>query len=265
VLILCIESLTIANINKDTEPVVTSYEEDISIDITNQKPKLIQVTEAEPTTEQIVEIPTTESTTEEEPIITEEVYMLSDDTPTITETDETFTVSFNSSSYTYYKSIGQTEIAFPTQGEKYADIIIPSIEVNTEVIKGSTQELVDTYDTVISGKASYCGTKKPVLICGHKTKSFSKLKYLVKGNYILVQTIYGGYLYQVTQTAVGTVNAENNNIVDESDNNLLSFDIETDRQLLQLYTCFDDALTGKQRVVVIAELIKGTEITTSEE
>ena len=234
------------------EEITTTTEEQI----TEQTTQTIQPTPTNASKEQPTTEITTELTTE---VITETTE--AEEIPNIfnvDEDDENFTININDNYYTFPKQVNYSDIAFPDLGYKYAEIHIPRVQINAEVYKGSTQDNVDTYDTVISGIASYCGSNKPIIICGHKTRSFAELKHIEVDDKIFIQTNYGGYLYNVIQSQKGTVNSEKTNIEDEDGNELLNFDGETEE--LFLYTCYDDADTGLERWVIKAEKIIGTQI-----
>ena len=156
-------------------------------------------------------------------------------------------------------TVSVRDIKLPGLGEKYADIEIPSLGISSEIVRGSTQEIVDTNDIVISGKAGFCGGGTPIVICGHRTGSLKELKNIKANAEINITTNYGTYKYRVVSLRIGTVNAEGNNIETNDGEQLLRFNGGVED--LYIYTCYDGDTTSNKRYVVKAEYVKGTKIT----
>ncbi len=135
----------------------------------------------------------------------------------------------------------------------YGKISIPTIGVSSNIVWGATQGSVDRYDIAISRQAGYCGGNKPVIIMGHNTKSFSKLKNIKVGSKVIIKTQYGVYIYKVYKTQIAKATQDGKNIVDSKGNKVIVRN--GDREILQLYTCYDS--NGK-RFVAKCEKIKGT-------
>lgn len=140
-------------------------------------------------------------------------------------------------------------------GEHYGTLEIPSCSISTDIVVGANQELVDTNDVCISTMGSFCGDDNPVLICGHKTNSLGKIYDIQVGSHIIVNTVYGNFVYEVTKTGYGNVNSDETNILDEDGNNMLVFD--SSARILQVYTCHGED-GGTERFVVRANQIAGT-------
>lgn len=141
----------------------------------------------------------------------------------------------------------------------YGKINIPAIGVSSNIVWGATQGSVDRYDIAISRQAGFCGSNKPVIIMGHNTKSFSKLKNIKVGSKVIIKTQYGVYIYKVYKTQIAKATKDGKNIVDNKGNRVINRN--GDREILQLYTCYDS--NGK-RFVAKCEKIDGTIINMKE-
>jgi len=214
----------------------------------------------EATTEQVE---TAEVSTEEKRVTNcfPRVDTNNDDTFSYTEDGENIIATINGVDYTFYKAILYNAIDFPPIGSQFAKITIPSIGIySTDIIVGATQDLVDTFDICMSTRDSYFGDKRPALLCGHNNRSFEKLFNLKLGSYIFIETDYGGFVYKVTNIEYGTINDEYTEIYDKDGKSLLVENTEYDNQILQMYTCYGETNGTKERLVVTAEQVVGTEV-----
>lgn len=226
-----------------TEEIITS---EITTEIT---------TVSETTTETSTEIVTTQEVTTE--VITTEELPKPD--LEIEKDDSTIYVNYGGLTMKFPKSVKLSSIDFSENGNSYGSLKIPTASIDTDIIKGASQSLVDDYDVCISTDYSFCGSPKPVLLCGHKTKSFSKLYDIKVGDYIFIKTSYGGYVYEVTKIQVGTVSSDCTNILDDNGKNIIVENKEYKTQPLQVYTCHGQD-RGTQRFVVTAKWVTGTKI-----
>ena len=226
-----------------TEEIITS---EITTEIT---------TVSETTTETSTEIVTTQEVTTE----IETTEELSKPELKIEKDDKIVYVNYGSLTMKFPKSVKLSSIDFSENGNSYGSLKIPMSDIDTDIIKGASQSLVDDYDVCISTDYSFCGSPKPVLLCGHKTKSFSKLYDIKVGDYIFIKTSYGGYVYEVTKIQVGTVSSDCTNILDDNGKNIIVENKEYKTQPLQIYTCHGQD-RGTQRFVVTAKWVTGTKI-----
>ena len=215
----------------------------------------------EATTEQVEA--TTEVSTEEKRVTNcfPRVDTNNDDTFSYVQDGETITATINGVDYSFYTAILYDAIDFPPIGSQFAKITIPSIGLyDTDIVVGATQDLVDTFDICMSTRDSYFGDKRPALLCGHNDRSFQKLFDLKLNSYIFVEAKYGGWVYKVTDIKYGTINDEYTDILDSDGNSLLVENIEYDNQYLQMYTCYGETTGTKERIVITAEQVVGTEV-----
>lgn len=137
----------------------------------------------------------------------------------------------------------------------YGKIRIDSIDISSNIVWGATQSSVDNNDIAISRQASYCGSGKPIIVMGHNTNSFRKLKNIKVGAKVIITTQYGVYIYEVYSTQIAKATSDGKNIVDSKGNKIIKRD--DDDEILQLYTCYD---SNGARFVVKCKKINGTEI-----
>ena len=211
------------------------------------------------TTEVTTETPSEEVTTQ---VVTTEIQSIVEIPKPKLEIEKSkdgVSVVYGDISMKFPRTVKLNDIDFSKDGNSYGSLRIPSAGIDTSIIKGASQSLVDDYDVCISTDYSFCGSPKPVLLCGHKTKSFSKLYEVKVGDYIFIETSYGGYVYEVTKTQVGTVTSDCTNILDDTGKGIIVKNKEYRSQPLQIYTCYGQD-RGTQRFVVNAKWITGTKI-----
>lgn len=137
----------------------------------------------------------------------------------------------------------------------YGKIKIDSIDISSNIVWGATQNSVDNNDIAISRQASYCGSDKPIIVMGHNTNSFRKLKNIKVGAKVIITTQYGVYIYEVYSTQIARATSDGKNIVDSKGNKVIKRD--GDDEILQLYTCYD---SNGARFVAKCKKIRGTVI-----
>ena len=167
----------------------------------------------------------------------------------------------NSASQIIYAS----EIRLPKLGEIFARINIPACGINTSIVFGLTQSLVDNYDvasqdsiTSIYLNPMLPGYGRPLLMGGHNYKSFGRLRYINVGNLITVSTSYGVFYYTVVEAKVAKLNVHGTTIVDlNTGEDLISYYGD---EVLQLYTCDSLDMNDTHRFFVKARKTGGTKI-----
>jgi len=132
---------------------------------------------------------------------------------------------------------GEKIISYPLYGAEYAQIYIH--DSKGEVYFGDSSSILKK--GVGQKSSSYLpGEGKTTILSGHNTGVFKELSSLEKGNKITIETVYGKFIYEVS----------NSKIVNETDVSVL--DKEYD---LILYTCYPNSnLYGNKRIIVYANL-----------
>ena len=134
---------------------------------------------------------------------------------------------------TKYDPYTKRIIGYPTYGEKYADIIIDSLNINLPIYHG------DNLDILKKGVGHYAGSYFPgeggtIILAGHNNVGyFNNLEDINIDDIIKINANYGKFQYKVYETK----------IVNEND--LKAFDINKDNEVLIVYTCYP---MGKNRV-----------------
>lgn len=143
-------------------------------------------------------------------------------------------------------STGEKKIKFPTIGEEFGEIIIPSVNITCPVIHGDRDE------DLLKAAGHYSGSRYPgqggnVVLAGHRNSVFSNLKSIKKGDEIIFNTTYGKYIYVVSDI----------NIKDGKDQSIVE---PRDKEMLTLYTCYPFNYIGHAptRFVVTCDLKSGT-------
>ena len=138
-------------------------------------------------------------------------------------------------------------IRYPAYGKKYASLIIPSIDLKLAVYHG------DNIKILRHGVGHYSGSYFPgengtIIYAAHNTKGFfQKLDKVKIGDKITIKTSYGTFEYKVYK----------HKVVDEK--NLKAFDIQHEKEILILYTCYpiNRSVVGRKtkRYVVYASKV----------
>lgn len=137
-------------------------------------------------------------------------------------------------------------VEYPSYGDVFASIKIPSIKVDVNVYHGDALRLLKY------GAGHHAGTYFPgeggtILIAGHNTSGqFEKLPNVKVGDEITIKTIYGSYKYTITDTAILEASAFNKNL-----------SINDNKEQLILYTCYPVNTPGfkTKRFIVYASLV----------
>jgi len=163
------------------------------------------------------------------------------------------------------QSVYASEIRLPKFGEIFARISIPACSINTTVVFGLTQSLVDNYDVASQDSITSVylnpmlpGYERPLLMGGHNYKSFGKLRYISVGDLITVSTNYGVFYYTVIEAKVAKLNKHGTTIVDLNTGEDLIF--YYGGEVLQLYTCDSLDANDTHRFFVRARKTGGTKI-----
>ena len=127
-------------------------------------------------------------------------------------------------------------VNYPNYGEKYADIIIPKIDLNLPVSHGDSLTILKKAIGHYAG-SYFPGEGGSVILAGHNTPAFfAKIEKLVKGDEITIKTNYGDFKYKV----------DSYKVADSSD--LSSFPVQNDKEMLIMYTCYPIGTIGKTKL-----------------
>lgn len=136
---------------------------------------------------------------------------------------------FDSALYAKTKDNGNaenwSEVQFPSLDTVYARMSSKDLDISGDVFYG------DSDDDFSKGLGQYAGSAlfgcgKPILVGGHDTTYFAGLEKAKAGDKIEVQTNYGRYTYEVTETKVLKADDEK------------AVDLDSDDEELILYTCY---------------------------
>lgn len=138
-------------------------------------------------------------------------------------------------------------ISYPSYGDKYADLIIDSINLDLPIYHG------DNLNILSKGVGHYAGSYFPgeggtVVLAAHNTAGFFKRFEELKINDIVkIKSNYGVFIYNITDIKILNEKEMNASI------------IEDDRESLIMYTCYpiNENVIGRRtkRYVVYAEYI----------
>ncbi len=145
-----------------------------------------------------------------------------------------------------YNEIKKRLDHYPNYKEKYGNLKIPTINVELPIYHG------DSMDILRYGVGHYAGSYFPgeggtIIFAGHNnTGFFRELPNINIEDKIEVETLYGTFYYQVTETK----------IISESD--LASFPLQNESEVLILYTCYPVTSLGytNKRYIVYATRIE---------
>jgi sortase A len=141
-------------------------------------------------------------------------------------------------------------------GQQWATLTIESIGlIDAPVYHG------DSSDILWQGVGHYSNSRFPgqngkVVLASHVAIAdfgFTKLEQMVEGETVVLDTIYGEYVYQVRETV----------IFDENDSSLLQPGATDDGDVLICYTCYPYVTTSirTQRFAIVCDKISGKDWT----
>ena len=130
---------------------------------------------------------------------------------------------------------------YPAYGSKYANIKIDSVGINLPVYYGDTMEILSY------GIGQYAGSYFPgeggsIILAGHNDPGyFDSLLNVKQGDSVTLKTSYGDFEYVIDSFKV------------VNENDLDSFPIQTEKEMLIMYTCYPLGIGKKtERFVVYA-------------
>ena len=133
----------------------------------------------------------------------------------------------------------------PSWGASFGTLKIPSISIEIPVYHG------DSPEQLVDGAGHYAGSYFPgegssIVLAAHNSHGlFYNLPQIQIGDIATIETIYGTFQYEVYKT----------DIVDYRDNS--KFPIQTDEEILMLYTCYpvDNVWYVDDRFVAYLKLV----------
>lgn len=144
-----------------------------------------------------------------------------------------------------FDSVKKRLAVYPLWGTIWATLEIPNIGINIPVYQG------DTLDIIQYGAGHFSGSYFPgeggsVVLAAHNSRQhFMYLPHLDLGAKIIVHTNYGTFTYELTDAKV------------IRDNDMASIPIQTEEEILMLYTCWPTTTVGfkSKRYVVYSKLV----------
>ena len=138
----------------------------------------------------------------------------------------------------------RTLLSYPKYGKKYATLIIDKMNKKLPIYFGDTLKIL-RYGIGHYAGSFFPGENGTIILAGHNTSPYFKhLDDLKEGDKIVIETSYGTFTYKV----------DSFNVVKET--NLKSFEIQHDKELLIMYTCYpmNHSVVGRRtkRYVVYA-------------
>lgn len=135
-------------------------------------------------------------------------------------------------------------ISYPDYGEKFANLIIPAIELNLPLFHGDSLEIMRHAVGHYAG-SYFPGENATILLAAHNTAGyFQKLDKLKVGDEITIKATYGTFTYKV----------DSYKVVSEKDKE--AFPFQKEKELLIMYTCWpiNRSVVGRktERYVVYA-------------
>lgn len=148
----------------------------------------------------------------------------------------------------YEGSVPSSLIKYPTNGTKYAEITITA----NDTVYVIPLYFGDKPATLKRGAGHYMGSHFPgesstVLVSGHNNTFFNCLQWVKVGDVIKLETNWGTYLYEVTETAI------------KKNTDTSAYDLLATEENLVLYTCypFDKLGLTPNRFFVYTRLVSG--------
>lgn len=168
--------------------------------------------------------------------------------PAISREEQTL-VTPDGGAYESPKSINYSDITKPRLGERYAQIHCDRIGLHENVYMGDDTEQLDIGVGQYAGSSIF-GFGRPILLAGHHGTAFAPLEHVQIGDVFTVQTTYGVYTYEVSDTKISDANDDN------------AYGLNGLDEILTMYTCypFQPLTSYSQRLFVYAKKTSGPEL-----
>lgn len=141
---------------------------------------------------------------------------------------------------------------FPKYGEQFGKLIIKDCNIDNKLFFGDGEIPLRNGVGIYNG-SFIPGYGKTILVAGHNNTYFNGLKSAKVGQSVIINTSYGNYEYQITETAIKKATDKT------------AYDIKANTENLVMYTCYPfDALgLTTMRFFVYAKYVSGPQIYTS--
>ncbi len=151
----------------------------------------------------------------------------------------------------YEETVPSSLIKYPTHGTKYAEITI----TDEESVYVCPLYFGDSKSILRKGVGQYMGSHFPgegktIITSAHNNSYYNCLQYLEIGDTVTLETNYGTYIYEVTETAIKP----------NTDKSALNLTAEEEN--LVMYTCypFDQRGLTSKRYFVYTKLVSGPRV-----
>ena len=132
---------------------------------------------------------------------------------------------------TKYNIESKRLINYPAFGEKYAELIMPSVDRRLPIYHGDTLRILK-YGVGHFAGSYFPGEEGTIVLAAHNSEAFfRRLEDLKDGDMVTIEATYGTFNYKV----------DSHKIVSEND--LEAFHIESGTEKLIMYTCYPMDLT----------------------
>lgn len=142
--------------------------------------------------------------------------------------------------------INRRLINYPSYGESFGIITIPSIDVDIALYHGESLEILK-YGAGHHAGSYFPGEGGSIIIAAHNTYGmFYSLPKVKVGDKIIIKTTYGTYNYQIDKTEIEEAKVLGSNLK-----------INKEKETIMLYTCYPTDTPGykSKRFVVYGSLI----------
>lgn len=149
--------------------------------------------------------------------------------------------------------IKASEINFPTYGQRYANLEIPSAQIEAPVFWGDGDKQLKQGIGHYLG-SNYPGVGSTVLLAGHNHTFLHTIDKAKPGDEIILTTDYGVYVYEISEIKVAS----------STDKSV--YNLNADYENLVIYTCYPLTTLGltNQRYYVSAKLKTGPKVLLNE-
>lgn len=145
-------------------------------------------------------------------------------------------------------AIKSSELEYPETGTQYGMISVERLDIQTPLFLGDTNDILrmgagQSLQSIFPGE--FGGT----LVGGHNNQGFGKFANILPEDQIKVETTYGTYIYEVTETQIKRFD----------DPTAIEILRDKTKRTLILYTCYPLESIGvkNDRLLVYADLISG--------
>lgn len=149
----------------------------------------------------------------------------------------------------YTETVPSSLITFPNYGDKYAELIIETADIDVPVYYGDSTKLLKKGVCQYNG-SMFVGSGSTVLLSGHNNSFLHTLGEAKICDKVMLNTNYGDYVYEIERTAVC------------KSTDSTAYDITADYENLIIYTCYPFNMLGltNERYFVYCKYVSGPKI-----